>query len=402
MSTLNSTKYKIPSRIVSGAVNVLPDDCILDCDTTDAPVILTLPNIPDDYWQTSYKIYINDYNSNASANNITIIAGTGQYINGLSSYVMVDSDSKAVITISSNNSFLLNYASDQPIGAIQVLNENVSLTTEVTSINFTGDGVTASAIGNAVTVNVPDIAGGLVAVVSLTSKTLPIASSAVRRVSDGTIFNGTNSLSYDTVLQYGSFTTATSGLLVIGLSYTISNYATGDDFTNVGGTNVTGNTFVATGTTPTNWTNSSTLTFSTFDSSTGIWTCPATGYYDITTFLALIANAAPNENAITPNYWQGNGTANANLEVIAATPHNVDFNDYIGSFGICAEAAGTIYCQQQVPVYFENSCVNISGTYTTRRIVAGTQIVCRFLNKTQLIGGGVSGSSFHFTIKRVY
>lgn len=349
MSTLNSTKYLIPSRVVSGTVSVLPDDTILQCDTDSAAVTINLAIIPDDYWQTSYKLYIEDFSGGAASNNITINAGTGQYINGLSSYVMADTDSKAIITILSNNSYLLTYVSDQPVGQVQVLNEGVSLTTNVSSIDFTGDGVTASAVGNAVTVNVPSVTGGFLAVVSLTSKTLPIASSTIRRVASGTVFNNANSLAYDTVLEYGSFAGA-----------------------------------------------------STFDSSTGIWTCPATGYYDITTFLALIANANPNENAITPNYWQGNGTANANKDVISGTPYDLNFDQYIGSFGICAEGGGIIYCQQHVPVYFDNSCINISGTYTGRYVAQGTQIYCRFLNKTQLIGGGVAGSSFHFSVKRVY
>ena len=52
---------------------------------------------------------------------------------------------------------------------------------------------------------------------------------------------------------------ATSGLLIAGQTYYIASYVAGDDFTNVGGTNVTGNTFVASGTTPTAWTNSSIL-----------------------------------------------------------------------------------------------------------------------------------------------
>ena len=53
--------------------------------------------------------------------------------------------------------------------------------------------------------------------------------------------------------------TQTSGVLEVGVSYTILDFQTGDNFTNVGGTNVTGNVFVATGTTPTTYTNGSTL-----------------------------------------------------------------------------------------------------------------------------------------------
>ena len=43
----------------------------------------------------------------------------------------------------------------------------------------------------------------------------------------------------------------------MGKAYRITDWITADDFTNVGGTNADGNEFVATGTTPTTWTNSS-------------------------------------------------------------------------------------------------------------------------------------------------
>jgi len=51
----------------------------------------------------------------------------------------------------------------------------------------------------------------------------------------------------------------TSGTLTIGKKYRINDWITNDDFTNIGGTNEDGNEFVATGTTPTTWTNSSTV-----------------------------------------------------------------------------------------------------------------------------------------------
>lgn len=59
--------------------------------------------------------------------------------------------------------------------------------------------------------------------------------------------------------QGASQTEQTSGTLTIGKVYRIKDWITNDDFTNVGGTNVDGNEFVATGTTPTTWTNSSVL-----------------------------------------------------------------------------------------------------------------------------------------------
>lgn len=59
----------------------------------------------------------------------------------------------------------------------------------------------------------------------------------------------------------GSVIAQTSGTLTIGNRYRISAYVAGDSFTNVGAaSNATGVEFVATGTTPTTWTNSSSVT----------------------------------------------------------------------------------------------------------------------------------------------
>lgn len=55
-------------------------------------------------------------------------------------------------------------------------------------------------------------------------------------------------------------TRATSGMLIIGRRYYIEDFNSGDSFTNVGAaSNATGQIFTASGTTPTTWTNSSTL-----------------------------------------------------------------------------------------------------------------------------------------------
>ena len=53
---------------------------------------------------------------------------------------------------------------------------------------------------------------------------------------------------------------ANSGTLVVGQLYTIVSFAAGDDFTNIGAAaNATGQSFIATGTTPTTWTNGSSV-----------------------------------------------------------------------------------------------------------------------------------------------
>jgi hypothetical protein len=60
--------------------------------------------------------------------------------------------------------------------------------------------------------------------------------------------------------QWGSQTGQTSGTLVASKRYRITTYVSADSFTNVGAaSNTTGVEFVATGTTPTTWTNASTL-----------------------------------------------------------------------------------------------------------------------------------------------
>jgi len=60
--------------------------------------------------------------------------------------------------------------------------------------------------------------------------------------------------------QWGG-TEVTSGTLEVGQRYRISNFQSGDDFTNVGaGSNATDVEFIATGTTPTTWSNSSGIT----------------------------------------------------------------------------------------------------------------------------------------------
>ena len=57
--------------------------------------------------------------------------------------------------------------------------------------------------------------------------------------------------------KWGNQDSLTSGTLELGKTYIIDNWITGDDFTNVGGTNADSSIFTATGTTPTTWTNSS-------------------------------------------------------------------------------------------------------------------------------------------------
>ena len=67
----------------------------------------------------------------------------------------------------------------------------------------------------------------------------------------------TGDTSLDSSFNFGA--EVTSGTVTSAKKYKIIEYESGDDFTNIGGTNVTGNQFVTTGTTPTTWTNGSRL-----------------------------------------------------------------------------------------------------------------------------------------------
>ncbi len=99
-------KYKNNVRTIIGLVNQpFQDDSILLCDTSLAPVAITLLEVPQNYFSTQYKLYIKD-NGNASINNITINAPTGYTINGLPSLTINFNNGCAMLQISSNNSYV--------------------------------------------------------------------------------------------------------------------------------------------------------------------------------------------------------------------------------------------------------------------------------------------------------
>lgn len=64
---------------------------------------------------------------------------------------------------------------------------------------------------------------------------------------------------YKALISLAGTTEAASGSLIVGEMYSIAGYQDGDDFTNVGGVNEAGSTFLATGTTPAVWSNESLL-----------------------------------------------------------------------------------------------------------------------------------------------
>lgn len=148
---LDSQKYRNTSRTITGlSNNVFTSDVLIFCDTSTGAVALNLLEIPTDFWNTTYKLYVVDANNNAQTNNITINAPVGFQVNNASSLVISTNGGIALIRIVNNTDYLaeLNYNAS----ALAVLNEGVLLTPNATSMDFIGSYVNATNVGSAVSV----------------------------------------------------------------------------------------------------------------------------------------------------------------------------------------------------------------------------------------------------------
>jgi len=151
----NSTKYKNPERTIIGTplpvVNqVSTADTIILCDTSGGAIILELLEIPNDQWNTTYKVYIADKTNNASVNNITINAPVGFTINNQPSLVLSTNGGSVLVRVASNTGYLgsLNFSG----GSVTVVNRQnpfalpVTLTTALDKLQVSGFSTTN--IGN--------------------------------------------------------------------------------------------------------------------------------------------------------------------------------------------------------------------------------------------------------------
>lgn len=100
--------YPNPSRIVTGTPTLTNDDVVLYCDTSAGAVTINLLDIPNDYWMTTWKLYVVDYSNNAATNNITINAGSGQTINAASSVTLTQNGGSVIVQITGNTTFVCN------------------------------------------------------------------------------------------------------------------------------------------------------------------------------------------------------------------------------------------------------------------------------------------------------
>jgi hypothetical protein len=104
--SLYAQQYPNPSRIVTGTPIINNDDVVMYCNTSSGPVTINLLDIPNDYWMTTYKLYVVDNSNNASTNNITINAGAGQTINAQSSVTINTNGGSAIVRISGNTQYV--------------------------------------------------------------------------------------------------------------------------------------------------------------------------------------------------------------------------------------------------------------------------------------------------------
>jgi hypothetical protein len=138
-----STTYQNNQRIVSGNVPVFNDDVVLLCNTSTAAVTINLSEISANYWNTTWKLYVNDNSNNAATNNITINAGSGQTINGLSSLTINTNGGQALIRVSSNSSFIAELSSGGG-SSLTVKDEGTTIATGVNIMNFIGAAVSVT------------------------------------------------------------------------------------------------------------------------------------------------------------------------------------------------------------------------------------------------------------------
>ena len=135
----------------------------------------------------------------------------------------------------------------------------------------------------------------------------------------------------------------------------------------------------------------------------GEWTCPSTGYYDLTLLFSISADISPFNNLTSvanPNGFVGAGTPPSPDYPILATPQTLTFDNYFGRFmvGITDNTGGIVYCSNTSFVSYDTSSVVISASYTGRKINAGTILVCRYLNKCTNNIVAQTGNSYHLSI----
>ena len=103
--SLSRTKYPNIERTVSGTVTVDPQDSVLNCNTTLGAVTINLDTFEAGYWNTLYKLYVNDSAGNAATNNITIVAPSGYTINNAAFVIINVNNGSVIVRISADTKY---------------------------------------------------------------------------------------------------------------------------------------------------------------------------------------------------------------------------------------------------------------------------------------------------------
>lgn len=160
----------------------------------------------------------------------------------------------------------------------------------------------------------------------------------------------------------------TSGTLTTGRIYKIIDWITDDDFVNVGGTNADGTVFTATGTTPTHWAHSSTITeqgatliLSPEGMLPGIWR-DAYHSIDVAVGTGSTSPRLVKEWAGMGSSWRFNGSTSYLTKASAASglTGNLTISAWIFPTSYGGSSAGRIFDNSKIILYTSSSS---SGTF---------------------------------------
>lgn len=124
----------------------------------------------------------------------------------------------------------------------------------------------------------------------------------------------------------------------------------------------------------------------TFDPATGIWTCPATGWYDFSILFSLSIDVSPFHNLTSSQNSNG---------FLGPSPAGK-----VGEFcvGIFTPDGGICVCSNTQVITPNTSHIIISAGYVARKLTANTKLCVKFLNKTENNIIGQAGNSYHFNV----
>jgi hypothetical protein len=470
---LNSTKFPNISRVISGAALLSPNDSILLCDTSSAPVTMTLLEIPSGFWQQTWKLYVLDNSNNAGTHNIVISLPSGYTINNLSTLTINTNGGGVTITIASNNSFfaqvsplpsgggggsVTDVTASSPLSSSSGATPNIAITQSSAIqdgyLSATDFGIFTAKVGTATTISTtaPLSGGGDLS----TNRTISIADAAA----DGTTKGAATFNANDFV--------STSGL--IGIDYTNGQYAssiakgflTSANWSTFDGksekvvvsntagavvtptcTNIEFKTTDFTTTEPvsgkalvelvqlpmmlaqetpaalplvaplfanTMFTEGVTQLINVvyddgndYDPTTGIWTCPAAGRYNLNCYAHYtlnngstgwfgIANAQAVVNTLVPNPLPLGGV---NYTTVNTIKHGMF------SVAIMSPTANSQYCGNWISATQNLKHIDITASATGMQLAAGTQLCVKVLNQTFDDYAPISGDIIRFAIQRI-